>query len=111
MTPLPEPESFLSGEHGEVGGRRGALRRAADRALDAWLHASGALRAIDAAAERTPPRDVLVASVYRGSPPSQVDPLASGRHRVERAFGSIDELGGGGKFENLNALIGDRRAD
>jgi hypothetical protein len=37
--------------------------------------------------------------------------LASEHHRVEQAFGSIDELGGGGKFENLNALIGDRRAD
>jgi GT2 family glycosyltransferase len=111
VTPLPEPESFLSGEHGEVGGRRGALRRSGDRVLDGWLRASGTLRAVDAAAERTPTRDVLVTSVYRGSPPSILDPLASFRHRVERAFGSIDELGGGGKFENLNALIGDRRAD
>src|SRR5205814_1998881 len=65
VTPLPEPESFLSGEHGEVGGRRGALRRAADRALDAWLQLSGTLTAIDEAAEQTPPREVLVASVYR----------------------------------------------
>jgi GT2 family glycosyltransferase len=111
VTPLPEPESFLSGEHGEVGGRRGALRRAADRALDTWLQLSGTLTAIDAAAEHTPPREVLVASVYRVSPPARVEALESGRHRVERSFGSIDELGGGGKFENLNALIGDRRAD
>jgi hypothetical protein len=110
VTPLPDPGSFLSGEHGEVGGRRGALRRAADRALDAWLRASGTLRELDAAAARTPPRDVLVASVYRGWPPPQLDELASRRHRVERAFGSIDELGGG-KFENLNALIADARPD
>jgi GT2 family glycosyltransferase len=111
VTSLPDPGSFLSGEHGEVGGRRGALRRAADRALDAWLAASGTLGAIDEAATRTPARNVLVASIYRGSLPSTLDALASSHHRVERAFGSIDELGGGGKFENLNALIGDRRAD
>jgi Glycosyltransferase like family 2 len=111
VTPLPDLGSFLSGEHGEVGGRRGALRRAADRALDAWLEASGTLRAIDEAATRRPARDVLVASVYRGSRPPLLDELASSHHRVERAFGSVDDLGGGGKFENLNALIGDRRAD
>jgi hypothetical protein len=110
VTPLPDPESFLSGEHGEVGGRRGALRRGADRALDGWLAASGATRAIDAAAERIPPQDVLVACVYRGAAPPRFDALASGRHRVERAFGSLGELGGG-KFENLNALIGDARPD
>jgi hypothetical protein len=110
VTGLPEPESFLSGEHGEVGGRRGALRRAADLALDAWLRASGAGRAIDAAAERVPARDVLVASVYRGPAPPHFDELESSRHRVMRAFGSLDELGGG-KFGNLNALVGDARPD
>jgi hypothetical protein len=111
VTSLPDPGTFLSGEHGEVGGRRGALRRAADRALDAWLRASGTLRALDEAAARMPARDVLVASVYRGSLPSQLDQLASTRHRVERAFGSLEALGGGGKFANLNALIGDARPD
>ena len=118
MTRLPDPESFLSGEHGEVGGRRGALRRAADSALDRWLAASGTLRAIDAAAAETPPRDVLVASVYR--PPGElllaaVPALASDRHRVRLALGSTSvatlpntaaEDLGGGKFENLNALSG-----
>jgi hypothetical protein len=110
VTHLPDPETFLSGEHGEVGGKRGALRRAGDRALDAWLAVSGTLRSIDAAAARTPPREVLVASVYRGSAPPHGDALASTRHRVELVFGSLDELRGG-KFENLNALIGDTRAD
>jgi hypothetical protein len=110
VTELPDPETFLSGEHGEVGGRRGALRRAGDRALDAWLATSGTLRALDAAAARTPSRAVLVACVYRGSAPPHGEALRSERHRVELAFGSLDELGGG-KFGNLNLLIGEARAD
>jgi hypothetical protein len=123
VTRLPDPESFLSGEHGEVGGRRGVLRRAADAALDRWLAASGALRAIDTAAARTPPREVLVASVYR--PPGHtlaaaLPALRSDRHSVRLALGSTGagalagtgaEHLGGGKFENLNALIGDPDAD
>jgi hypothetical protein len=123
VTRLPDPETFLSGEHGEVGGRRGALRRAADAALDRWLAASGALRAIDAAAARVPPREVLVASVYR--PPGHtlaaaLPALRSDRHSVRLALGSTGaaalpgtaaEQLGGGKFENLNALIGEPDAD
>jgi hypothetical protein len=116
---LPDPESFLSGEHGEVGGRRGSLRRAADAALDRWLAASGALRAIDAAAAAVPPRELLVASIYR--PPGEtlataLPALRSDRHRVRLALGSTGaatlpgtdrhELAAG-KFENLNALIAD----
>ena len=58
---VPAPESFLSGEHGEVGGRRGALRRAGDRALDRWLALSGALERIDAL--DTPRRDVRAGPV------------------------------------------------
>ena len=123
MTPLPDPESFLSGEHGEVGGRRGALRRTADSALDRWLAASGALKAIDAAAERMPSREVLVASVYR--PPGELlaaalPMLESGRHRVRVALGStgaatlpgtaVQDLAAG-KFENLNTLIAGADAD
>jgi hypothetical protein len=117
VTRLPDPESFLSGEHGEVGGRRGALRRAADVALDRWLSASGALRALDAAAASTPSREVVVASVYR--PPGDrleaaLPALRSDRHRVNLRLGSTGAatLPGtaahdltGGKFENLNALI------
>jgi len=110
VTALPDPESFLSGEHGEVSGRGAVLRRAADRALDGWLRASGALRAVDEAADRAPARDVVVASVYRGPAPPRFGELDSQRHRVERAFGALDELGGG-KFENLNALVGDARPD
>ncbi len=123
MTLLPDPESFLSGEHGEVGGRRGALRRATDAALDGWLEASGALRAIDAAAARVPPRTVLAASIYR--PPGErlaaaLPALRSDRHDVRLALGSTGAstlLGtaahgmAGGKFENLNLLIGEATAD
>jgi hypothetical protein len=118
LTALPDPETFLSGEHGEVGGRRGALRRAADVALDRWLATSGALGRIDLVGESVPPRDVLVASVYR--PPGDLLheallEMASSRHRVRLAIGSTGAASlpdtaahdlGGGKFENLNALIG-----
>src|SRR4051794_10693638 len=61
---VPDPASFSSGVHGTVGGRRGALRRAGDRALDAWLAASGARRRIRALAAAVPPRDVLVVSAH-----------------------------------------------
>ena len=104
---LPDPETFLSGEHGEVGGKRGALRRTADRALDAWLRASGTLRRIDALAACTPSRDVLVLGIY--GPPgdliaAQRERLRSERHAVRVELGSRADLRGG-KFENLNALI------
>ena len=123
MTRLPDPESFLSGEHGEVGGRRGALRRASDKALDRWLQASGALRAIDLAATAVPSREVLVASVYR--PPGDrlkraLPEAASTHHQVRLALGSTGAATlpntaahdlAGGKFENLNDLIGEPAAD
>jgi hypothetical protein len=107
-TPLPDPSTFLSGEHGEVGGRRGVARRVADAALDRWLELSGTLRKIDAAAARTPARELIVASIYR--PPREAPRLTSERHRVEHRVASLEELGKG-KFENLNELIGDERAD
>ena len=97
MTALPAPETFLSGEHGEVGGRRGSLRRAGDRLLDLTL--APTLRRIDRLA--TPERDLLVAGVYR--PPNRAPSLVSDHHRVRTAFGAMEE--GRGKFENLNALV------
>jgi hypothetical protein len=105
---LPDPATFLSGEHGEVGGKRGAARKAADAALDRWLALSGTLRKIDAAAARTPPREVIVASIYR--PPREPPKLTSERHRIQHRVGSLKELGKG-KFENLNELVGDERPD
>jgi hypothetical protein len=97
VSALPAPETFLSGEHGEVGGRRGALRRAADRALD--LAARPQLRRLDRV--ETPARDVLVAGIYR--PPARPPELGSDRHRVRTSFGELRE--GVGKFERLGDLV------
>ena len=99
---LPAPDTFLSGEHGEVGGRRGALRRAADRALD--LAARPQLRRLDRL--DIPPRDVLVAGIHR--PPARPPVLTSEHHRVRTSFGELRE--GVGKFERLGDLV-DAEAD
>ncbi|MFL5896134.1 MAG: hypothetical protein ACJ76Z_13620 [Thermoleophilaceae bacterium] len=108
---LPDPATFLSGEHGHVGGRRRlALRRAGDRALDAWLAATGAPRRLDALAARTPVRDVAVACVgssQSGLLEAALAELRASGHRVELAIG---DAGGRGKFENLNTLLADRPA-
>jgi hypothetical protein len=107
---LPDPATFSSGVHGTVGGKRGSLRRIADRALDGWLAASGANRRIAALAAAAPQRDVLVVAVR--SPGAQLidgalAELQSSVHRVRVASGSTIELGGG-KFQNANALLADQ---
>jgi hypothetical protein len=101
---LPDPATFSSGVHGTVGGRRGALRHAGDRALDAWLVAGGTLRRVAALAERTPARDILVASIRGGGSGTPVGDLRSNRHQVQHLSGEVTELGGG-KFQNLNRLL------
>jgi hypothetical protein len=93
--------------HGTVAGKRGALRRAGDRALDAWLAVGGARRRIDALAATVPPRDVLVVAIH--SPGSTlIEPalaeLRASRHRTRFATGSTAELTGG-KFQNANVLL------
>ena len=102
MTALPAPGTFLSGEHGEVGGRRAALRRAGDALLD--RAARPALRRIDAL--ETPAREVLVTGVFR--PPAAPPRLESRRHRLRSAF--VPMQAGRGKFENL-AEVADADAD
>jgi hypothetical protein len=97
VTALPAPETFLSGEHGEVGGRRAGLRRAGDRLLD--LAARPALARVDR--YETPVRDVLVAGIYR--PPAGPPRIESARHRVRARFAEMQP--GRGKFENLNDLV------
>ena len=92
---LPAPETFLSGQHGEVGGRRGALRRAADRLLD--LGARSGLRRIDAF--ETPRREILVAGIHRGEPPV----VTSEKHDLRTRFAAMTP--GRGKFENLNEIV------
>jgi len=97
VSALPAPETFLSGEHGEVGGRRGRLRRAGDAVLDLALRRT--LRRIDRM--ETPGRDVLVAGIYR--PPAAAPGVPSSRHRVTARFAEMKE--GRGKFENLNDIV------
>src|SRR4051794_22943571 len=101
---LPDPATFTSGVHGTVGGRRGALRHAGDRALDAWLAGSGTLRRIAALAERSPARDVLVTSIRGTGAGTAATALASDRHQVRHLIGDMAALGGG-KFQNLNRLL------
>jgi hypothetical protein len=105
----PDPATFSSGVHGTVAGKRGALRRMADQGLDAWLTLSGNRRRIRQMAGRWPQRDVLAAAIY--APDSRLigptlDELRASGHRVRVVAGSTEELGGG-KFENLNALLAD----
>jgi hypothetical protein len=104
---LVDPATFSSGAHGTVGGKRGALRRAGDRALDAWLAAGGARRRIAALAETIPPRDVLVVSLHGPETAlhdAALAELGRSRHRVRLATGSTGELTAG-KFQNANMLL------
>ncbi len=115
----PDPKTFLSGESGEVSGRRlPAIRRIADLRLDAaaWLRRSA--RTLDRLAAEEPPRRVLALSVYRPDSllPKALEPLRSERHDVHLAFGATGEPDpalaehtvaqhlSGGKFQNLNAV-------
>jgi hypothetical protein len=109
---LPDPATFTSGAHGTVAGRRGALRGLTDRGLDAWLTLSGTRRRIARLAERTPVRDVLIASIFSSDSRCigpALDELRCSRHRVRVAAASTEELSGG-KFENLRALLADEAA-
>ena len=124
MSELPDPSTFLSGQHGHVGGvRRTLARRAADRALDARL-ALGPGRALDRLAAATPAREVLVASVY-GEGSEDIEPafeeLRRSKHALRFVLGSTGAARAPiahhtvatgmtrGKFENLNALLDGRR--
>jgi hypothetical protein len=89
---MPPAEDFLAGTSGTVGGRRGVLRRAADRVLDA----------LEAPRRRRLRRAASDAGHGRA--------LAIGAHRRPRAY----DLPGadvdfrepvGGKFETLNAIL------
>ena len=116
----PAPETFLSGRVGHVGRRRAPLLRAADAILDGWSRLRGVPRRLDRLAEGVPPRRVLVLSAYRPDSTrleSAVAELRAGRHHVRLALGStgepLPELAGatvasglgGGKFQNLNAIL------
>lgn len=103
MSGLPAPETFLSGQTGHVAGlRRVTLRRAGDALLD--LRLAAMRRRLDGLAAETPRRSIVAACVHR--PGAGAPALTSARHDVHMLAGSTSELGGGGKFQNLQALLG-----
>jgi len=122
----PDPASFLSGEpRGIVGRRAQTAALVRDRTLDARLRFGGVRRKLDKLVADVPPRNVRVLSVYRppaGPLVASMGRLRSRRHGVSYGFGSLGGVVpslaaetvvadmGGGKFENLNHLIG-RGAD
>ncbi len=106
-----DPETFLSGDSGEVSGIRLPVIRAAQ---DAGLNALAALTAtgprLDRLARRAPPRRVTVLSAYRPGRrlEAALPALRSERHEVRFSLEPV-EGSGRGKFQNLNRAL-ERRA-
>ena len=101
-------DDFLSGTSGTVGGLDAALRDARDAAVDAYEIASARRLRLALAARREPARRrVLVLQVerpqHRELAARARRELARSRHDVELRVG---EPADGGKFENLNRLLG-----
>jgi len=100
------PDDFLSGASGYVAGiRRSALARLTDATID--LSQSRQRAALRRAAERWPPRRrVLVLTIFRPDVPNLEAEarreLGGSRHEVR--FEAV-EVGGAGKFENLNRML------
>jgi hypothetical protein len=116
----PSDELFLSGESGGVVGPRLRVKRTlADAGCALARAVTLAGPRLDRLAARTPPRRVLVVSVYRpGSRLAGTIPrLRSQRHEVAYALGSTAAADpalaaetvatdlAGGKFENVNRLL------
>ena len=105
------PTDWASGESGIVGGiRLGARTRVEDALLDARRWATLEPPRLARAARLAPPRrSVLAIGVERADAPNLMAAaraeLRCSRHDVEVA---TSEVGGRGKFENLNALIEQR---
>jgi hypothetical protein len=111
---------FLSGDAGDVTGRRRRLKRSAgELACDILDRATFVARRLDRLAARQPPRRVLVIGVYGpGSLLSQApQALSSRNHDVSLALGAmgpaepaleahtVAEGLSGGKFDNLNSVM------
>ena len=117
----PDPDSFLSGDGGDVTDPWRRAKRTAGEAAFGAIDAMTAtrLRAGRLARHTRAPLDVLVIGVYRdGSLLAEALPaLHSSRHNVRLAFGAMgaasDELREvtvveqmeGGKFQNLNRVL------
>jgi hypothetical protein len=107
-----QPDDFLSGASGYVAGRRRAtLARLTDTAWD--LEAARRRTTLRRAARGWPPtRRVLALSIFRSDAPHL---LAEARAELERSRHQVRvetmEMGGGGKFENLNRMLERTPAD
>jgi len=103
-------DDFLSGQSGTIGGRRGTLRRHADRLLDARLQADPRLRRARAQAAVAPPQRVLAVGIER---PGRAMEAARQELRRSRHDVTITTTGVGaqGKFQNLNTLLGGTAPD
>jgi GT2 family glycosyltransferase len=102
----PPPEDVLAGRSGEVGGRRGALRRAGDRALDlAGAPARARLRRAAAGPGNRRHRVLVVGAHHMGEGTTTGETVAelhASRHDVTIDF---RPRGTGGKFENVNEIL------
>jgi len=117
----PDPDSFLSGDGGDVTDPwRRAKRTAGELAYGAIDAVTGTrLRAARLARTTRAPLDVLVLGVYRDAAllTDTLSALRSNRHHVRFALGSMGTAHGdlrehtvaehltGGKFQNLNRLL------
>jgi GT2 family glycosyltransferase len=94
---------FLSGESGHVAGKRGAVRRIADRVVD--VAAAPLARRLDH--EDGPRLKVLVLAVAR---PENAGTWGTARAELGRSRHDVEiretDGAGAGKFQNLNALLG-----
>lgn len=107
-----QPDDFLSGESGTVGGIDGVRRRLQDHVTDGLELLSGRRLRLRLASRRTPRRRVLALGIARERHESLVDALISelfsSRHEVSLHTRSPGDLG---KFQNLNALLQEHPAD
>jgi hypothetical protein len=106
-------DDFLSGASGTVGGIDALRRGLRDQAVGAWELASGRRLRLLRAARRDPPRRrVLALGVQRAEHRKLSDriraELLSSRHDVAFHVRAPRE---GGKFENLNRLLGEHPAE
>jgi Glycosyl transferase family 2 len=104
-SPPSRVPDFLSGESGHVAGRRGVLRRVADRASDV-VEGRRARRLDDPGGPR---QRVLVLAVAR---PERATTWTAARAELERSRHEVvvregPGAPGAGKFENLNSLLHD----